>query len=76
MPAKRTPSNRESPDPADTHQPEPIDIDDASIDETATVEPDEDLSELANEDDVSAPKGTWRERDSNRRAHGPDDLKS
>ena len=83
MPSKRTSSNRKSPDSADPRTDQPIDIDDAIIDETATVVPDEDLVELANpddgsktaEDEPSPPKGTWRERDANRRAHGPDDLK-
>jgi hypothetical protein len=83
MPSKRTSSNRNSPDVADPSQ-QPIDIDDAAIDETATVEPDEDLVELANPDRGKAAAeerparapGKWRERDANRRAHGPDDLKA
>ena len=84
MPSKRTPSNRKSPDTAGPRTEQPIDIDDAAIDETATVEPDEDLVDLANPGDDSASadeepapaKGAWRERDANRRAHGSDDFKA
>jgi hypothetical protein len=83
MASKRTPSNRKSPDTVDPGSEQLIDIDDATIDETATVDPDENLVELANPDDDSAGadedpapvKGEWRERDANRRAHGSDDLK-
>jgi hypothetical protein len=84
MPSKRTPSNRKDPDTVDRRSEQPIDIDDATIDETATVDPDKDLVELANPDEDStgtdedpAPaKGEWRGRDANRRAHGSDDLKA
>ena len=57
-----------------------IDIDDAAIDESAVVDPDEDLGELANPSDDadrdSRREGDWRERDANRRTHGEDDLKA
>ena len=76
MPAKRPRSNRKTTDRAPADSPRPIDIDDAAIDETASVQPDEDLVELANPDDQPAPKSTWRERDADRRAHGDDDLKA
>jgi hypothetical protein len=85
MPSKRTPSHPKSPETADPRTKQPIDIDDATIDETATVEPDEDLVELSNpgddttnadEKEPSPPKGAWRGRDANRRAHGSDDLKA
>jgi hypothetical protein len=84
MPSKRTPSNRKSTQAADPRTKQPIDIDDATIDETATVDPDEELVELANPDDdgtktdeePAREKGTWRERDANRRSHGSDDLKA
>ena len=82
MASKRTASNRKGSDAVDPRKDQPIDIDDAAIDETARVVPDEELAELANPDvdredleNQSEPKGTWRERDANRRAHGPDDLK-
>lgn len=83
MPSKRPISNPKttSTEPPPPSQ-QPIDIDDAVIDETAVVEVDESLQELANPDDEATergeqgrPKGAWRERDANRRAHGPDDLK-
>jgi hypothetical protein len=83
MPSKRPSSNRSTSDKTPPPRQQPIDIDDAAIDETATVEPDEGLVELANPDDDPAkpgeparPKGAWRDRDANRRAHGSDDLKA
>jgi hypothetical protein len=83
MPSKRPSSNRNTSENAPPRSHQPIDIDDAAIDETAAVEPDEGLVELANPDDEHAnadeparPKGAWRKRDANRRAHGPDDLKA
>jgi hypothetical protein len=83
MPAKRTPSNPRTPEKAEPIPERSIDIDDAAIDESAVVDPDEELDELANPDDDSTPddpasprKSAWRERDANRRAHGEDDLKA
>jgi hypothetical protein len=82
------PSKRPSSHPGTTQKEPPrskpdVDIDDASLDETASVEADEDLVELSNpdddqpQDDESSPaKGAWRDRDANRRAHGSDDLKA
>jgi hypothetical protein len=83
MPAKRTPSTPRTPERAEPIPERSIDIDDAAIDESAVVHPDEELDELANPDDDSSPnapasprKSGWRERDANRRAHGEDDLKA
>ena len=82
MPSKRPSSNPKTTDKEAPRTEQPIDIDDASIDETASVEADEDLVELANPDadatevDSGRPKGKWRDRDANRRAHGADDLKA
>jgi hypothetical protein len=82
MPSKRSSSNPDTTGTAPARPREEIDIDDAAIDESAAVGVDEDLVELANPDDEksdegqSRPQGEWRERDANRRAHGPDDLKS
>lgn len=68
------PQRPEDVDPATTDQ--PIEIDEALIDETARVDPDENLRELSNPDEVAPKKGVWRERDANRRSHGADDLKA
>lgn len=83
MPSKPTPSNPRSPEKAEPIPERSIDIDDAAIDESAVVYPDEELDELSNPDDDSSPndpasprEGAWRERDANRRAHGEDDLKA
>ena len=83
MPSKRPSSNPKTTDKEVPRSEQPIDIDDASIDETASVETDEDLAELANPDadtdeadEPERPKGAWRNRDANRRAHGTDDLKA
>ncbi len=83
MPSKRTPSNPRTPEKAEPIPERSIDIDDAAIDESAVVNPDEALDELSNPDDDSSPndpasprKRAWRERDANRRAHGEDDLKA
>jgi hypothetical protein len=89
MPSKRTPSNPRTPEKAEPIPERSIDIDDAAIDESAVVYPDEELDELANPDDGGSPnddgspndpasprKSAWRERDANRRAHGEDDLKA
>ena len=82
MPSKRPYSNRKTIDKEVPRSAQLIDIDDASIDETASVESGEDLVELSNPNDdadepeAERPKGAWRDRDANRRAHGPDDLKA
>ena len=72
----RPASDPNDPDRAPAGTPQPIDIDDASIDETARVNPDEELKDLANPEEKPAPKMGWRERDANRRGHGADDLKA
>jgi hypothetical protein len=83
MPSKRPSSNPKTTDKEVPGSEQPIDIDDASIDETASVETDEDLVELSNPDadadeadGPERPKGAWRNRDANRRAHGADDLRA
>ena len=83
MPSKRSSSNPKTTEKEPSRSKQVIDIDDAAIDETASVEVDEDLVELSNpdgeesqEDEESRLKGAWRGRDANRRAHGPDDLKA
>lgn len=82
MPSKRPISNPATTETDTPQSQQPIDIDDAVIDETAKVELDETLVELSNPVDDGGdgkepdpPKGAWRDRDANRRAHGPDDLK-
>ncbi|MEZ5285173.1 MAG: hypothetical protein R2712_10265 [Vicinamibacterales bacterium] len=76
IPSERTTSNGGSPDAATERTDKPIDIDDAAIDESASVDPNRSLTDNANDEPAAPEKGAWRERDANRRAHGPDDLKA
>jgi hypothetical protein len=83
MPSNRSSLNTGSTESETPRSHQDIDIDDAAIDETASVNPDENLVELSNPDDAAGrkdesdrPKGAWRGRDADRRANGADDLKA